>query len=535
MVAAIYARKSNEQAGFDDEAKSVARQVEHARLFAEGQGWAVSDEHVYIDDGISGAIFGDGRPGLMRLLNSLSPRPAFDVLVMSEESRLGREMHQTAHVFGQIIRAGVEIWFYLDGRQRKLDTALDKMMLSLNTFAAELEREKARQRTRDAMVRKAKAGHVTGGRVFGYDNHRVEGHVERRINAAEAAVVRRIYELAALGHGNRTIAHALNLDGCPAPRPQSGRPAGWAPSSVRDVLGRPIYRGVIEWDRHRRNNERKQLKRQANASPLRIEAEALRIIPAELALAVDMQRQDRRERYLRKTDGRLLGGPAPRVVKHVLSGLLRCSCGASFEAQGAAYGRRRGGVYVCSARRRKGTAICANDLHLPIAETEAAILEAVERDLLDATVFEDALDLAVTRLSRQTPHAGLEAERDRLAREIGHLVEALAGGGDVPSLVAELRAREARKADLDRRLARPTVTLEALRASLAEKLADWRRLLRSRPTHGQRVLKTLLDGPICVGVPTAEGVPWTARGSLQGMLGTLSYQMASPTGFEPVF
>ena len=32
------------------------------------------------------------------------------------------------------------------------------------------EREKARQRTYDAMQRKAKAGHVTGGRVFGYDN-----------------------------------------------------------------------------------------------------------------------------------------------------------------------------------------------------------------------------------------------------------------------------------------------------------------------------------------------------------------------------
>jgi hypothetical protein len=43
-------------------------------------------------------------------------------------------------------------------------------MLSLTAFAGELEREKARQRTYDAMQRKAAAGHVTGGRVFGYDN-----------------------------------------------------------------------------------------------------------------------------------------------------------------------------------------------------------------------------------------------------------------------------------------------------------------------------------------------------------------------------
>jgi hypothetical protein len=45
----------------------------------------------------------------------------------------------------------------------------------LATFADELEREKARQRTYDAMQRKAKAGHVTGGRVFGYDNVEVLG------------------------------------------------------------------------------------------------------------------------------------------------------------------------------------------------------------------------------------------------------------------------------------------------------------------------------------------------------------------------
>jgi hypothetical protein len=34
--------------------------------------------------------------------------------------------------------------------------------------ADELEREKARQRTYDTMARKARAGHVTGGRCFGY-------------------------------------------------------------------------------------------------------------------------------------------------------------------------------------------------------------------------------------------------------------------------------------------------------------------------------------------------------------------------------
>jgi DNA invertase Pin-like site-specific DNA recombinase len=41
-------------------------------------------------------------------------------------------------------------------------------MLSVGTFADEMEREKARQRTSDAMVKKARQGFVTGGKIYGY-------------------------------------------------------------------------------------------------------------------------------------------------------------------------------------------------------------------------------------------------------------------------------------------------------------------------------------------------------------------------------
>ena len=66
MVAAIYARKSTEQNGVADDQKSVARQVEHARAYAARKGWTVADEHIYVDDGISGAEFAN-RPGFLRL------------------------------------------------------------------------------------------------------------------------------------------------------------------------------------------------------------------------------------------------------------------------------------------------------------------------------------------------------------------------------------------------------------------------------------------------------------------------------------
>ncbi len=160
MIASIYARKSTEQTGVADEAKSVTRQIEHAKAYAARKGWTVPDEHVYVDDGISGAEFAN-RPGFVRLMAALKPRPPFQVLIMSEESRLGREAIETAYALKQLITAGVRVFFYLEDRERTFDSPTDKLLMSVTAFADELEREKARQRVNDAMQRKATAGHVT--------------------------------------------------------------------------------------------------------------------------------------------------------------------------------------------------------------------------------------------------------------------------------------------------------------------------------------------------------------------------------------
>jgi len=64
-------------------------QVERTTAYAQRKGWTVAPEHVYQDDGISGAEFVK-RPGFLRLMNALKPRPGFQVLIMNEESRLGR-------------------------------------------------------------------------------------------------------------------------------------------------------------------------------------------------------------------------------------------------------------------------------------------------------------------------------------------------------------------------------------------------------------------------------------------------------------
>ena len=109
--------------------------------------------------------------------------------------------------------------------------------------------------------------------------------------------------------------------------------------------------------------------------------ECPRIIDEALASAVDARRADRSARYLRATNGRLIGRPATGAT-YLLSGLLMCPCGARFEALKGGNWSHRGAVYVCAARRRKGPSVCTNRLALPIAETDDRILRVVEDDVL---------------------------------------------------------------------------------------------------------------------------------------------------------
>jgi DNA invertase Pin-like site-specific DNA recombinase len=165
MKVAIYARKSNDDSDRNPENKSVARQIEHARAFAAKKVWAVAEEHIYIDDAISGAEYVN-RAGFARLIASLPKRgkAPFDVLIMSEASRLGRDMARNTMYLVEIIEAGVQVWYYLTDERERADSPEQKVMLTLRGFASEVERVKAGQRSRDALVRRAQRGFNAGGR-----------------------------------------------------------------------------------------------------------------------------------------------------------------------------------------------------------------------------------------------------------------------------------------------------------------------------------------------------------------------------------
>jgi site-specific DNA recombinase len=332
--APIYARRSQEQ----ERAESVERQLAHARRFAEERGWIV--DHVFSDNGLSGADF--DRPGLTRLLGTLTPHPPFRILVVMDLDRIGREQYERAYLLKRFAQAGIAIYEYLTRAPVRLETPTDKFLMSASGFAAEVERDKARQRTHDALLMKARAGHVTGGRVFGYTNRDVETtaadgrrrrlYVERVVHVEEAAVVRRIFALCAEGLGFKSIAVRLNDEGALAPLPRrAGRPRGWAPSSVREVLHRELYRGVALWNRTAKRDAwgHKHERERAEAEWVRLEVPELQIVSAELWEAAHARLARMRQAYVRGTGGPLWGRPPAQAdSKYLLTGLAVCGwCG----------------------------------------------------------------------------------------------------------------------------------------------------------------------------------------------------------------
>lgn len=118
-------------------------------------------------------------------------------------------------------------------------------------------------------------------------------HVERVIEPQEAAIVRKIFELCAAGLGVKRIAKALNAEGALAPTPRRrGRPRSWAPSSVREVLHRPLYRGEIVWNRLRKRDQWgvKRYGERPETEWIRVPAAELRIVSDDLWEAAHARR-----------------------------------------------------------------------------------------------------------------------------------------------------------------------------------------------------------------------------------------------------
>jgi hypothetical protein len=408
------------------------------------------------------------------------------------------------------------------------------------------------------MHRKAKAGHVTGGRVFGYDNVDVldangkRSHVERRINETEAVIVRRIFSLRAEGVGQTRIAKTLNAGRAIAPRSQQGRPRGWARTTVHEILFRDLYRGVVTWNRSRKRNAwgaHQQTARPAGEW-LSMPAPALRIVSDDEWRAAHRRIDAARAQYERDTHGERRP-KRDRDSKYLLTGFGRCAlCRGGLHVRSRSHGRKRMFFYACTSHYNRGPEVCAHVEQWPMAALDREVLAAIAGDVLRPSVVDE-----VVAAARQMHEASSRPDdRDRARRELqtvdreqARLTDAIAAGADVPAIVDRLRTTESRRRELVARLeALQTRTAPAwseIERRLRQSLTDWRSLLEGDVGKVRTAFRQLLTTPIMV-TPFVRGkrrgVRFEGRIGLLGVLGgELVTKVASPTGtgvsYDPVF
>jgi hypothetical protein len=354
--------------------------------------------------------------------------------------------------------------------------------------------------------------------------------------------VRRIFDACAAGQGVRTIAKSLNADHLPAPRAQQGRPTAWAPTSIRAVLYRDLYRGVDVWNKTKKRNawglERRSIK--ASADWISVEAPHLRVVSEGQWLAAHGRLEQTRQTYLRGTNGHLWGRPIDgHESKYLLTGLSRCGlCGGTLIVRSRSHGSKRAFFYACSSFHHRGKTVCPNSLEMRLEEADEAIVLALGDELLDTDILEAAAARAVARVA--TPPADLEARRHQLEtalthaeNALGRLTQAVAEGGAIGTLLQAIRDQERRHQALSAELAnlkRPRVvpmTAPQLRAVLCEKANEWRALLRKHAPIARQMLRKLVDGRI-VFTPDQKARRYTFRAT--GTLTTFFSGIVCPQG-----
>jgi site-specific DNA recombinase len=547
VIAAIYARKSTDDSDRNEEARSITRQVERATEYAKKKGWTVDPRYILTDDAVSGAEW-KHRPGFNALLAALEPRPPFGVLVVSELSRIGRDTVRTPAAVLQLEEAGVEIRSYLNDAPITLADESGEIHTIFNSLAASFERRRARQRTYDALRRRAEDGAVTGGKVFGYVNQRDgKGYVRRVIDEAEAASIRRIFSMYAAGAGLVRIAKRLNDESVAAPKGGSGT---WAPTAIRDMLRRSLYVGVVTWNKSQKITRRgtKAQRWRPESEWLRREVPELRIVDEELWQRVQARREAAAASYLRLSGGRLVGSPSGADVEspYLLSGIARCAeCGGSLVAMTRSHGKRRMPYYGCLRFHKRGVRACRNGLQIRQAVLDAAVLDALALRL-DAAVIAEAVATAAEELTASL--ADIAARRASITEELAkssarerRLVDALVDGDGTADLIRnrlreELTRRDALTTELSRLDGVPTLDRDVLVRDVTARAADLRGLLTRNVTQARQVIRLLLeDRLVCTPFDDGEehGYTFEATGTYRRLGVPLVNVGGGPKGLRP--
>lgn len=370
---------------------------------------------------------------------------SFDVLLFYSVDRLGRNMALVTTVQELCRAAGVALYDCSNPPAviRAETGDMERIVGGLQGAMAQSEIDKLRKRRRFGIQARARRGVFTTSIPYGYT---LDADGTPVIDAAQAAIVRRIYNDYLAGHGLPRIAADLNAEGIPTPKGNT-----WQVGTVAYFLSNTArYSGFLEYNQH---------SRVWRDTPARVQGQHPAIIDAATAERIQQ------ERAARAANRRLSDTP------HLLSGVVWCiDCDRPMrlgtQNSGSRHVRRLTYLRCYEGAAHPFWAV-RTDAIMPLIEDKMRQLTELDIDMLctptatpDATATQlDALRRDVERLTRSLQAADddyyvtgkldnlrhtraverITAELARCQGEIGRLEQQQTTAADLDSRRAALR------------------------------------------------------------------------------------------------
>ena len=464
---------------------SLEAQRTRMRAFAEFNEYEIAGE--YEDAGKSGKSI-EGRDEFNRMMEDIKTgKDDVSFVLVFKLSRFGRNAADVLSTLQTMQDFGVNLICVEDGIDSSKDAG--KLMISVLSAVAEIERENIRIQTMEGRIQKARAGKWNGGfPPYGYSLK--DGVLE--INEEEATAIRTIFEQwVSTDIGANGLAKYLENHGIRKIPRHNGKNPLFDAALIRKIIKNPVYCGKIAYGRRKTekvHGTRNEYKLVEQDDYLVVDGLHEGIVSEEMwnQAQVKMIAQAKKYEHVNK---------AKDTRTHLLSGLVKCPiCGAGMYGNKSIKHRKDGTKYKdffyygCKHRTMTRGHKCDYKKQINEDVLDAAVVEVITKLVANprfASMMQDKINMKVDTTVIDQEITALEKQLKQSYAVKRKTLE------EIETLDPDGRHYKRLKADLDDRLYRMYDKIDDQEQSLIEAKAK-KQSIESEKVTGDNIYKILI-------------------------------------------
>ena len=468
---------------------SLDAQKTRMKAYADFNNYQIVGE--YEDAGKSGKSI-EGRASFCRMMEDIkSGKDGVAYVLVFKLSRFGRNAADVLSTLQVMQDFGVNLICVEDGIDSSKDAGKDagKLMISVLSAVAEIERENIRVQTMEGRIQKAREGRWNGGFApYGY--RLVDGVLQ--INEDEAPAIRTIFEqYVNTDTGANGLSKYLETHGFQKLARQNGTSPLFSATLIRAILKNPVYCGKIAFGRrklekiHGTRNEYHQVPQE---NYLLVDGLHEGIVSEELWNAAQVKLLAQSKRY----------EPVNRSKTeqaHLLSALVKCPiCGAGMYSNKCTKRKKDGtpyksfSYYSCKHRKMQRGQKCDFNKQIQEEVLDNAVVEVIIKLVSNpkfAAMMQEKINSKVNTTAIEQEIAAAEKQLRQYHSVKSKITE------EIDALDPDERHYIIRKSDLDERLYRMYDKIEEAENNLMDARAK-KQAIEADKITGDNIYKVLI-------------------------------------------